>query len=80
MSILRDFSAKSNEANGDGRHPLNTWLTSEEVGPDGAGDIAWNFAKFLVGRDGTLIARFAPTVEPCRAQVTSRIDRALEKQ
>jgi glutathione peroxidase len=45
----------------------------------GVGDIAWNFAKFLVGRDGTLIARFSPTVEPCSTEVTARIDRALEK-
>ena len=65
------------EVNGDGRHPLYAWLTSEEVGPDGAGDIAWNFAKFLVDRDGALIARFAPTVEPCSTDVTSRIDEAL---
>ena len=65
------------EVNGDGQHPLYAWLTGEEVGPDGVGDIAWNFAKFLIGRDGTLIARFAPTVEPCSTDVTSRIDEAL---
>ena len=65
------------EVNGDARHPLYAWLASEEVGPDTASDIAWNFAKFLVGRDGTVIARFAPTIEPCSTDVTSRIDEAL---
>ena len=60
MSILCDFSLKSIEA-------------SEEVGPEGAGDIAWNLAKFLLGWDAALIARSAPTVEPCPTQVTSRI-------
>jgi glutathione peroxidase len=68
------------EVNGDGRHPLYTWLTGKQVGPDGAGDIAWNFAKFLVGRDGTLIARFEPTIEPCSADITSQIDEALGKR
>lgn len=67
------------EVNGDGRHPLYTWLTGEAVGPDAGGDIAWNFAKFLVGRDGTLIARFAPTIEPCSTDITSLIDEALGK-
>jgi len=67
------------EVNGDGRHPLYAWLASEEVGPDAAGDIAWNFAKFLIGRDGKTIARFAPKIEPCSTDVTSRIDEALGK-
>jgi glutathione peroxidase len=67
------------EVNGDDRHPLYAWLTGQEVGPDGAGDIAWNFAKFLVARDGTLIARFEPTIEPCSTDITSRIDEELGK-
>lgn len=65
------------EVNGPGRHPLFAWLTSEDVGPDGPGDIAWNFAKFLVGRDGALIARFAPPTEPCSADVKKLIEEAL---
>lgn len=67
------------EVKGDGQHPIYAWLTGQEVGPDAAGDIAWNFAKFLVGRDGRLIARFAPTVEPNSAEITSRIDNALDQ-
>ena len=65
------------EVNGDERHPLFAWLAEEEMGPDGAGDIAWNFAKFLVGRDGGLVARFAPPTEPCSADVKSKVEDAL---
>jgi len=67
------------EVNGDDRHPLYAWLTGQEVGPDGAGDIAWNFAKFLVARDGTVVARFEPTIEPCSTDITSQIDEELGK-
>jgi glutathione peroxidase len=67
------------EVNGDDRHPLYTWLTGQEVGPDGAGDIAWNFAKFLVARNGTVVARFEPTIEPCSTDITLQIDEELGK-
>jgi len=50
------------EVNGDDAHPLYKWLRTEE---DAQGeDIEWNFTKFLVGRDGHVIKRYAPTVEP----------------
>jgi glutathione peroxidase len=50
------------EVNGDDAHPLYKWLRIEE---DALGeDIEWNFTKFLVGRDGQVIKRYAPTVEP----------------
>ncbi|HPG25795.1 MAG: glutathione peroxidase [Spirochaetaceae bacterium] len=65
------------EVNGAGRHPLYAWLTAEQTQPDGPGDVAWNFAKFLVGRDGRVLARFAPPVEPCSDEVKSRIESAL---
>ncbi len=65
------------EVNGDARDPLFGWLTSVEVGPDNAGDVAWNFAKFLVGRDGELIARFEPPTEPCSEPVKQKIESAL---
>jgi glutathione peroxidase len=68
------------EVNGPGRHPLYAWLTAQAVGPDEAGDIGWNFAKFLIGRDGEVLARFAPNVEPCSAEITKRVDEALAKQ
>ncbi|MAG29501.1 MAG: glutathione peroxidase [Deltaproteobacteria bacterium] len=65
------------EVNGDGRDPLYAWLTRQESGPDEAGDVVWNFAKFLIGRDGRLVARFAPAVEPCAAVVKGKVEEAL---
>jgi glutathione peroxidase len=50
------------EVNGAGRHPLYAWLTDPANGHPG--DIEWNFEKFLVGRDGKLLNRYAPAVEP----------------
>jgi glutathione peroxidase len=56
---------------GAGIHPLFAHLT------EGGGDIKWNFAKFLIGRDGKLAARFEPNVEPTSAELTSAIEKAL---
>jgi glutathione peroxidase len=42
-----------------------------------AGDVAWNFEKFLVGRDGTVLARFKSAVKPDSAELTSAIETAL---
>ena len=50
------------EVNGAGRHPLYAWLTDPANGHPG--EIQWNFEKFLIGRDGTLVNRYAPTVKP----------------
>ena len=48
---------------GDGAHPLFTWLRQEKGGRLGDA-IKWNFTKFLVGKDGKVIKRFAPNDEP----------------
>ena len=51
------------KVNGKNAHPLYEWLRTEQTGV--LGDrIKWNFTKFLVGRDGKVISRFAPQVEP----------------
>ncbi len=50
------------EVNGAGRHPLYAWLTDPANGHPG--DIQWNFEKFLIGRDGRLLQRYAPTTRP----------------
>jgi len=47
------------EVNGAGEHALYSWLKADQPG-----DISWNFAKFLIGRDGQVKARFAPADEP----------------
>lgn len=57
---------------GDGIHPLFAWLTKET-----GGDIKWNFGKFLIGKNGEILARFEPTVEPESAEVIAAIERAL---
>jgi glutathione peroxidase len=51
------------DVNGDDTHPLFEWLKSETKGLLG-GRVKWNFTKFLVGRDGQPISRYAPTTEP----------------
>jgi len=51
------------EVNGDSAHPLWQWLRSQKGGLLGS-SIKWNFTKFLIGRDGQVIKRYAPTVSP----------------
>lgn len=52
------------DVNGPHAHPLFDWLKQHAPGPDGAADIRWNFGKFLVGRDGSVIARYDPKTPP----------------
>jgi glutathione peroxidase len=65
------------EVNGKTRHPLYAWLTAQDTRPDGSGDVKWNFAKFLVGKDGALLARFSPTTAPTHESIVDSIERAL---
>jgi glutathione peroxidase len=52
------------EVNGANAHPLWKWLTSEARGFLGSQAVKWNFTKFLIGRDGRVIKRYAPTDTP----------------
>ena len=52
------------QVNGDAAHPLWKWLTSQAPGFLGTESVKWNFTKFLVGRDGHIIKRYAPTHAP----------------
>lgn len=63
------------EVNGDHAHPLWTWLKVSEPGVLGTTAVKWNFTKFLVGRDGTVVARYAPTATP--ESLTKDIEAAL---
>lgn len=63
------------DVNGPGTHPLYAWLKAARAGADGRPDIGWNFAKFLVGRDGTVLARYEPKTAP--AELAADIERAL---
>jgi glutathione peroxidase len=65
------------DVNGDKRHPLYAWLTAQATTPEGPGDVKWNFAKFLIGRDGKVVARFGPTTAPTAPAVVNAIEAAL---
>ncbi len=62
---------------GKDKHPLYRFLTEKETDPKFSGEIQWNFQKFLVGRNGELVARFAPNVEPLSADVVQAVEQAL---
>ena len=62
------------DVNGDDAHPLFEWLRQEKGGILGS-KIRWNFTKFLVGRDGRVLKRYAPTDTP--ASLTEDIEKAL---
>jgi glutathione peroxidase len=65
------------EVNGPGRHPIYDFLTQQRAQPDGPGDIQWNFAKFVVGKDGKVVARFSPMVEPTAPELVAAIEAGL---
>src|SRR6476619_3532270 len=65
------------EVNGDNRHPLYQALTPVKDAEGRDGDIQWNFEKFLVGRDGNVIARFSPMVVPEAPELVDSIEKAL---
>jgi len=62
---------------GDDQTPLYTFLTGKSTDPQFAGDIKWNFTKFLFDRNGNPVARFEPAVTLDSAQVTAAIESAL---
>lgn len=62
---------------GDNKAPLYAELTSKEKNGEFGGDIPWNFTKFLVNRDGKVIARFGPRTKPDAAEVIKAIEAAL---
>jgi len=62
---------------GDDQAPLYHFLTGGEANPALAGDIKWNFTKFLVDRDGKVVARFEPAVTPDSPEVKTAIEKTL---
>ena len=62
---------------GDDQTPLYTFLTGKATDPQFAGDIKWNFTKFLFDRNGNPVARFEPKVTPDSTDVTAAIESAL---
>jgi glutathione peroxidase len=60
-----------------GIHPLYSFLTSDQTNPKFAGEIQWNFTKFLVNKKGEVIDRFEPKEKPSSEKVTGEIEKAL---
>jgi glutathione peroxidase len=67
------------EVNGNGRHPLYQQLTEQPDAEGQAGDIQWNFEKFLISPSGEIVARFRPLTEPEGSDVTSAIETVLPR-
>ena len=65
------------DVNGTDRHPLFAELTAVPDAEGKAGDVQWNFEKFLVGRDGQVVGRFRPMVEPEAGEVVAAIEQSL---
>jgi glutathione peroxidase len=65
------------DVNGDDRDPVYDVLTETEDAEGKAGDIQWNFEKFVVGSDGRVLGRFRPLVEPDAPEVLDCINAAL---
>lgn len=63
------------DVNGGEAHPLYKWMTSQKKGFLGTEGVKWNFTKFLIGRDGKVIDRYAPTTKP--EDIAKDIERAL---
>ena len=65
------------DVNGDGRTPLFDALTAVPDADGAAGDVQWNFEKWLLSPDGEPVARFRPRTEPDDPQVLAAVDRAV---
>jgi glutathione peroxidase len=68
------------DVNGEKAAPLYKFLTSEETNPGKSGKISWNFEKFLVSRDGKVVARFEPKVEPDSDEVVKAVETEIKKK
>jgi len=65
------------EVNGDDRHPIYAELVGTPNDEGEAGDVTWNFEKFLVAADGTVVSRFRPQVEPEDPRIVDAIERMV---
>lgn len=65
------------DVNGEGRHPLYQGLVDTADAEGAAGDIQWNFEKFLIARDGTVAGRFRPRTTPDDAALVAAVEALL---
>ena len=63
---------------GEGQAPLYKYLTDKDTDPKFSGDIEWNFAKFLINRDGEIVGRFPAKTDPMKTEVVTVIEKELE--
>jgi glutathione peroxidase len=63
---------------GEDQHPLYRFLTSETTDPKFAGDVRWNFTKYLVDRNGTVVGKFGSSVKPLSDDLVGAIEAALK--
>jgi len=68
------------EVNGSGAAPLYKYLTALDTKPQGKGKITWNFEKFVIGKSGEVVARFAPNIEPDSPEILAVIEGELAKK
>ncbi|MCE9544409.1 MAG: glutathione peroxidase [Planctomycetia bacterium] len=68
------------EVNGEGADPLYKYLTALQTKPVGPGKISWNFEKFLINRQGEVVARFGPRTKPDAQDVVAAIEKALAEK
>lgn len=73
--LFAKTSVKGNDIN-----PLFKYLITVDTKPQKKGDVTWNFEKFLVGRDGKVIARFAPKTLPTDPALVSAVESALNQK
>jgi len=64
---------------GAGQHPLYSYLTSKETDPEFAGNISWNFNKFLISRDGQIVNRFGSRTTPDNPELVAVLEAELAK-
>jgi glutathione peroxidase len=68
------------EVKGSEAAPLYKLLTSPETDPKFAGEVKWNFEKFVIGRNGEIVGRFATRMKPDAPEVISAIEAGLAKK
>jgi glutathione peroxidase len=67
------------DVNGENAAPFYKHLTALDVKPKGQGQVAWNFEKFVIGKNGEVVARFAPKTAPDALEVITTIESELAK-
>ncbi|MDT0202344.1 glutathione peroxidase [Nocardioides sp. AE5] len=65
------------EVNGDGAHPIYAELTTVPDQAGEAGDVQWNFEKFLIAADGSVVSRFRPAVTPVDEELVTAVERIV---